>query len=378
MFSSHAPSSSPYAFDHRQPRSPPSPASPLPTGECRFILLHPSIQNQRCSCQGFRLNRTIPGSSCECGHLACYHVPSTPSHDNINLVSFTQHIALMEMVRRLEEDLVDSQRALEDTQKALEDVQKARADDSVNMRDTMRRMWRAMDGKLVGLEDKVEAAMDMACEAKDDVKQARAKLESVEDSAMALESKMDNLNSDDDEQGGKRRRMRRSSATPCSKKSSPVQMASLPSPAIKPNDSNTAPTSPHLTPTESPTQSPPLPPLATTLTSTSKSGPPFHSTNLNPASDFASPAESIKAYAPAITHVKPKPRDTHSSSQSPYDDPDTPSPVDFLASIASMPMKRQIREVDNGTVEALDSASSTSKTGSGGGGAGSLLEDAAQ
>jgi hypothetical protein len=38
------------------------------------------------------------------------------------------------------------------------------------------------------------------------------------------------------------------------------------------------------------------------------------------------------------------------STQSPYDAFDTPSPVDFLASIANMPMKRQIREVGNGIV----------------------------
>ncbi|CAG8973582.1 hypothetical protein HYALB_00009651 [Hymenoscyphus albidus] len=45
----------------------------LPKGDCRYILLHPKHQGMRCACVGFALNRSIPGSTCECGHQACYH-----------------------------------------------------------------------------------------------------------------------------------------------------------------------------------------------------------------------------------------------------------------------------------------------------------------
>ncbi|RDL39284.1 Uncharacterized protein BP5553_03624 [Venustampulla echinocandica] len=47
----------------------------LPEGECRYILLHPEVTGTRCACVGFALNRAIPGSTCECGHQACYHSP---------------------------------------------------------------------------------------------------------------------------------------------------------------------------------------------------------------------------------------------------------------------------------------------------------------
>ncbi|KDN69347.1 hypothetical protein CSUB01_05393 [Colletotrichum sublineola] len=48
----------------------------LPQGQCRYILLTPAIKGQRCACVHFSLNRSTPGASCDCGHMACYHVKS--------------------------------------------------------------------------------------------------------------------------------------------------------------------------------------------------------------------------------------------------------------------------------------------------------------
>ncbi|KAK4103824.1 hypothetical protein N658DRAFT_419621 [Parathielavia hyrcaniae] len=45
----------------------------MPKGHCRYILLLPEIRGQRCACVGFSLNKDIPGSTCDCGHLACFH-----------------------------------------------------------------------------------------------------------------------------------------------------------------------------------------------------------------------------------------------------------------------------------------------------------------
>lgn len=73
----------------------------LPRGQCRFILLHPEVSGQRCSCQGFWLNNAVPGSSCACGHQACYHV-SEASHE---AVSRQEHEALLLRVARLEANL---------------------------------------------------------------------------------------------------------------------------------------------------------------------------------------------------------------------------------------------------------------------------------
>ncbi|KAB5545698.1 hypothetical protein GE09DRAFT_1191308 [Coniochaeta sp. 2T2.1] len=47
--------------------------SSLPQGHCRYILLLSEIKGQRCACVNFALNRGMPGATCDCGHLACFH-----------------------------------------------------------------------------------------------------------------------------------------------------------------------------------------------------------------------------------------------------------------------------------------------------------------
>lgn len=57
--------------------------SKMPKGHCRYILLLPEIKGQRCACVCFSLNKGIPGATCDCGHLACYHntEPDAPKTD---------------------------------------------------------------------------------------------------------------------------------------------------------------------------------------------------------------------------------------------------------------------------------------------------------
>ncbi|KAM0280283.1 hypothetical protein ACHAQH_004119 [Verticillium albo-atrum] len=56
------------------PQSPPLDRSALPQGQCRYILLVPGIKGQRCACAHFSHNQSTPGATCDCGHMACYHV----------------------------------------------------------------------------------------------------------------------------------------------------------------------------------------------------------------------------------------------------------------------------------------------------------------
>src|SRR5436189_6345800 len=72
-------------------RSSPSPPSPtqepateidessLPQGKCRYILLLPEIKGHRCACVHFTHNNAMPSATCDCGHLACFHVESAES-----------------------------------------------------------------------------------------------------------------------------------------------------------------------------------------------------------------------------------------------------------------------------------------------------------
>ncbi|KAG7129963.1 hypothetical protein HYQ45_011030 [Verticillium longisporum] len=56
------------------PSPPPLDRSALPEGQCRYILLVPGIKGQRCACAHFSHNQSTPGATCDCGHMACYHV----------------------------------------------------------------------------------------------------------------------------------------------------------------------------------------------------------------------------------------------------------------------------------------------------------------
>src|ERR1700710_1931429 len=73
----------------------------LPKGDCRYILLHPEVKGLRCACVGFALNRAIPGSTCDCGHQACYHSPDKENGS----VERQELEALREKVNMLEEEL---------------------------------------------------------------------------------------------------------------------------------------------------------------------------------------------------------------------------------------------------------------------------------
>ncbi|KAI8627770.1 hypothetical protein F5Y19DRAFT_165864 [Xylariaceae sp. FL1651] len=69
----------------------------LPSGQCRYILLNPEIKGQRCACVGFTLNRALPGVSCQCGHLSCYHIKSTePPLDKSEVDELRRRIQTLE------------------------------------------------------------------------------------------------------------------------------------------------------------------------------------------------------------------------------------------------------------------------------------------
>ncbi|KAK1659267.1 hypothetical protein BDP55DRAFT_563492 [Colletotrichum godetiae] len=76
----------------------------LPQGQCRYILLVPGIKGQRCACVHFSLNRSTPGASCDCGHMACYHV-KTPEPS-----STREEVELLKQRLQALEDQLDQQR----------------------------------------------------------------------------------------------------------------------------------------------------------------------------------------------------------------------------------------------------------------------------
>ena len=91
----------PFVPDHQPLRLTSDAQRPLPAGECRFILGHP--QNGRCTCQSFHHNRSIPGSTCDCGHQACYHASvQEESTQSTSVAAFQSRIRQLETELRVE------------------------------------------------------------------------------------------------------------------------------------------------------------------------------------------------------------------------------------------------------------------------------------
>lgn len=179
----------------------------LPRGPCRFILLHPEITGQRCSCQGFFLNDAVPGSSCACGHQACYHVAEPPAGES---VSREQHEALLRRVARLEANLDAEQiDVVKDRVLALEEA----VDRGHHVADEghqavqraiqgvyghLAQLRRLVSDRFVQQEDRIEGLMDRVASMWDELRSLHARVVAIDDITMELEDRMSDLCESDD------------------------------------------------------------------------------------------------------------------------------------------------------------------------------------
>ena len=191
MFGSNAlPLPSPFAHEHRPLRLPGDGGRTLPTGECRYLLLHPSEHNQRCSCQSFNLNRSSPGTICECGHQACYHVhhensDNQPSPDALNTVLDKFH-TLVDRVKRLEETL---QNERSNRESAIQRERSMWEREVRILREALAPFYHSekeMRRRMVELEDKVEGNYDEQV-------RLRERVVAVDDATMSMEKRVEEL-----------------------------------------------------------------------------------------------------------------------------------------------------------------------------------------
>lgn len=69
----------------------------LPQGNCRYIMMNTEVKGSRCACVNFTLNKALPGASCECGHLACFHHKTAePPADRRELELLRQRVQQLE------------------------------------------------------------------------------------------------------------------------------------------------------------------------------------------------------------------------------------------------------------------------------------------
>jgi hypothetical protein len=170
----------PFVPDHQPPRLTSDAQRPFPAGECRFILGHP--QNGRCTCQSFHHNRSIPGSTCDCGHQACYH---TIVQEDI--LQATSAAAFEARIRQLETE-VRLERQMRERELRL-------------LRETLQPFYQHLEGsrlKVTELEDRVESNYDEHVRLRD-------RVVALDDSGMSLEKRLDDIEAEGS--ASKRRRI---------------------------------------------------------------------------------------------------------------------------------------------------------------------------
>lgn len=188
--------------------------SHLPQGDCRYILLHPEVKGLRCACVGFALNRTLPGSTCDCGHQACYHSPEKEGTS----VQRRELEALEEKINILEDkldrdryagstDLVDRLGRLE------ESVDSTKAETDAEFKNTYRGMgglWHSMEllqKRTPYYDDQIEALVD-------ETHRVRSRLVEVDDATMQLEDRVEALESASNPVASATSRRRKASTPP--------------------------------------------------------------------------------------------------------------------------------------------------------------------
>jgi hypothetical protein len=151
-------------------------------------MLHPSIPDRRCACQGFRRNENLPGALCECGHQACYHASGAmtqpPGEGPLPNVSY---MALQDRIHSLESQYQHDKKVWEEE---LKEERRARREDVRILREAMYPFFKFMDQevpqKWTDVEDRIEHIVDRQ-------QQLQERLITVDDSTMTLEDRIADL-----------------------------------------------------------------------------------------------------------------------------------------------------------------------------------------
>ncbi|ESZ93503.1 hypothetical protein SBOR_6106 [Sclerotinia borealis F-4128] len=169
----------------------PTDDSHLPKGGCRFILLQPESKQLRCACVGFASNRSIPGSSCHCGHQAVYHISTAESPDREEVDAMKLRISTLE--EELDREGRIGKGGLFDRLIRLEElVEKGNSEREVEIRSVHRGIggiWQnieLLNKRTPYYDDRIEGLVD-------DIHGIHARMIEVDDASMRLEDRVDAL-----------------------------------------------------------------------------------------------------------------------------------------------------------------------------------------
>ncbi len=172
----------------------------LPQGECRYLLLHPEVRGQRCACVGFTLNRTTPGSSCDCGHQACYHIAVKEGRPTEREEIEGLKLQVQRLEQLLEQERDGIKQKLTTRLGELEEyVDKCKAE----MESEVKTAYRGIEGLWHNVatlqrharqhDDRIDALVDANQATQDDMQALQKRVIEVDDASMLLEERIDSL-----------------------------------------------------------------------------------------------------------------------------------------------------------------------------------------
>lgn len=145
----------------------------------------------RCACVGFALNRSIPGSTCDCGHLACYHTveKETGVVEKQDMEDLKAQVALLRTQLELEK-----QQRLERQTQTEELLDKTKADVDAGFKGVYRDMsgiWHhvgILNKRMPYFQDSIEGLVD-------DSQRMRNQLIEVDHASIRVEERVELLES---------------------------------------------------------------------------------------------------------------------------------------------------------------------------------------
>ncbi|CAM1510268.1 Fc.00g006030.m01.CDS01 [Cosmosporella sp. VM-42] len=194
------------------PSNSPLPAAPalhdddaqLPKGQCRYILTLPELKGQRCGCMGFDHNKSIPGATCQCGHLSCYHVASadapSPGKNKAEID------AVKERVQQLEDHMLQGEHdrfcsVVSRVSELEETVDKNRDEAVAEIKGSYRNIcaaWQLVEQlqkRMKNLEELYQAQTDRMSKTNKEVEELRNRQLELLDSDEILEERIEKLES---------------------------------------------------------------------------------------------------------------------------------------------------------------------------------------
>ncbi|KAK7419988.1 hypothetical protein QQX98_002994 [Neonectria punicea] len=191
-------------------RSPPPASTPnvdeaqLPKGQCRYILMIPELKGQRCGCMGFDHNKALPGATCHCGHLSCFHIASadapSPGKNKAEIETVKQRLqALEESADRTDRDrlsgVVGRISELEETVEANKEETLAEIKGSYRNSFAAWQLVEQLQKQMKDLEDRYLAQSEQIAKAGREVEDLRNRQLELLDSDEILEERIEKLES---------------------------------------------------------------------------------------------------------------------------------------------------------------------------------------